>query len=209
MFTDYSCFFLRPVFDNTPWPLQSVVGMTNWFFDCCRRSLTCQEEPGWKIETTDSLIQEKVKLDTDTIPCHKTGSSTSEWENFFKDSRWQKSHQYHHDNWITIWAPWCPVRKKESDWRSAWLIGPQSTFLHNSHESIIIDTLQSILVFGLEIERHNHPPFHKWIRDGWRYQNGWIFRRIPNSLCLPPPSFSENHFANFSPKALFKDLYNV
>ena len=41
------------------------------------------------------------------------------------------------------------------------------------------------------------------VRDSWRYQNGWIFGRIPNSL-WPPPSFSENHIALFSPKIALK-----
>ena len=122
--------------------------------------------------------------------------------------QWQKKHQYHHDNWITIWVPWCPVRKKESDWRSAWLIGPQSTFLHNSHESIIIDTLQSILVFGLEIERHNHPPFQKWIRGGWRYQNRWIFGKNPNGL-WPPRATLAHEFGLPSKVALKNHFFEV
>ena len=33
-------------------------------------------------------------------------------------------------------------------------------------------------------------------REGWRLQNGSIFGKVPNGL-WPPPSFSENHIANF------------
>ena len=43
-------------------------------------------------------------------------------------------------------------------------------------------------------------------REGWRYQIGWIFRKIPNGFW--PPSFSENYIAFFFPKkAVFKVLF--
>ena len=32
------------------------------------------------------------------------------------------------------------------------------------------------------------------LRDGWRYQNGWIFEKVPNGF-WPPSSFLENHVA--------------
>ena len=35
------------------------------------------------------------------------------------------------------------------------------------------------------------------IRDGWLYQIGGFFGKIPNGLWSPPPSFSENYIANF------------
>ena len=37
-------------------------------------------------------------------------------------------------------------------------------------------------------------PFSSVLRDGWPYQNGWIFGKVPNGLW---PSFSENHVALF------------
>ena len=40
------------------------------------------------------------------------------------------------------------------------------------------------------------------IRDERRYQNGWIFGKIPNSLLSP--SFSENHVAIFLSEKLIK-----
>ena len=40
---------------------------------------------------------------------------------------------------------------------------------------------------------------NSWIREGWRYQIRWIFRKILNGLRPPPPppSFSENYIAIF------------
>ena len=45
---------------------------------------------------------------------------------------------------------------------------------------------------------------NKWfcdlpIRDWWRHQNRWIFRKVPYCLCTPPPQF----FQCYAQKALF------
>ena len=45
---------------------------------------------------------------------------------------------------------------------------------------------------------------NKWfcdlpIRDWWRHQNRWIFRKVPYCLCTPPPQF----FQCYTQKALF------
>ena len=42
--------------------------------------------------------------------------------------------------------------------------------------------------------------FGPGLRDRWEHQNGWILGKIPNSLWHPPPSFSENHVADFATK---------
>ena len=40
------------------------------------------------------------------------------------------------------------------------------------------------------------------VREGWRYQIGWLFGKISNGLRRPPPfSYSENYIANFFPKS--------
>ena len=116
MFTDYSCFFSLTCFWQHTltfaigcgddklilWLLLTIINMTG----------------RTRVKNWDNRLpysrKSKIKDWTlDTIPWNKTVSSTSQWEKNFKDSQWQKSHQYHHDNWITIWAPWCPVRKRE------------------------------------------------------------------------------------------------
>ena len=49
-------------------------------------------------------------------------------------------------------------------------------------------TVIDALVTG--VDQHLKSP--RYLRNGWRYQNGWIFRKNPNGL--PPPlwNFSEN-----------------
>ena len=39
--------------------------------------------------------------------------------------------------------------------------------------------------------------YHFLFMDGWRYQNGWIFRKITNGLCPPPPLILGKSYCHF------------
>ena len=54
------------------------------------------------------------------------------------------------------------------------------------------------------------------LRDDWKFQNGCFFGKVPNGLCPPPPSFSENYIADFPTKirqkcvcSLWRECYNI
>ena len=56
-------------------------------------------------------------------------------------------------------------------------------------------------ISGAVIHRINRPSrcysyIQSTLREASPFQNGWIFGKVPNGL-WPPPSFSENHVADF------------
>ena len=58
----------------------------------------------------------------------------------------------------------------------------------------------------------DRPDVHKCtldteLRNGWRYQNGWFFGKIPNGLWPPPSPRFRKVMLHFFRKALFKALY--
>ena len=83
--------------------------------------------------------------------------------------------------------------------------------------SSILIVLAAQPLTWLDVILFGKPPKNKLakLREGWRLQNWWIFGKVPNGL-WPPPSFSENHIADFATKlwqkcvcSLWRDCYNI
>ena len=83
--------------------------------------------------------------------------------------RWQRVKLQH---W---WKPLSDLPRK------CWQVSGRRGFLSNlfNHPTRVVNVKNSCL------------------REASPFQNGWIFGKVPNGL-WPPPSFSENHIADFS-----------
>ena len=117
--------------------------------------------------------------------------------------------------------------KREREWRSGWIqrsqlwsnhcwccwvLSKQPDLLSSSFLFVWVNLKKNINDIGAMVAFMNYEldtiaeyPKDRELRDGWPYQNAWIFGKIPNGL---DPNFWKIIMRFFLWKTHFKALYN-